>query len=313
VRGRTFTRGGLQALDRAAPLDDDHDKDGTRTSWAEQFVCDEHVLMSSSSSSPNRRLYYRQPMYVRIDLRVSGIRVPVPATLIDLSGGGGMVTARSMLKNQVAVEFDLPRDDQPNLRLAGKIRKVTYSPSDRTFKYAIEFESMPEEDRDALLRFIIEEQRRTINVARRVDEYLTKPKQSMRLQEQRAHRRIEVNIPVSLTVVESGAPLEATAIDVSTGGARIITDSVLRQEWVVTMRFTLPNEILRALQQMRGTKAPSTAPFQEIRVNARALAGVKQSRGRYIQSLVWVDPDPAVTEEISRFVQAAQLIALGKS
>jgi PilZ domain len=264
------------------------------------------------SSPSNRRLFYRQPMYVRINLRVAGVRVPVPATLVDLSGGGGMITARTMLKPQLAVEFDLPREGQPFLRLAGKIRKVTYSPSDRTFKYAIEFDALREDDRENLLRFIIEEQRRTINVSRRADEYLTKPKVVMRLQEQRAHRRIEVNIPVTLTIVDSGVVCEATATDVSTGGSRIIIDNVLRQEWVVTMRFTLPNEILRALQQMRGSRAHSAPPFEEIRVNARALPGVKQLRGRFIQSLVWVDPDPKATEEISRFVQAAQLMALGK-
>jgi hypothetical protein len=280
----------------------------TRALSVERFRYDEQVMSVPS----NRRLFYRQPMYVRINLRVAGVRVPIPATLIDLSGGGGMVTARTMLKTQVAVEFDLPRDGQPLLRLAGKIRKVTYSPSDRTFRYAIEFEALREDDREMLLRYIIEEQRRTISVARRADEYLSKPKVSMRLQEQRAHRRIEVNIPVTLTIVDSGVTCEATAVDVSTGGSRIIIDNVLRQEWVVAMCFTLPNEILRALQQMRGSRASSAPAFEEIRVNARALPGVKQSRGRYIQSLVWVDPDPKATEEISRFVQAAQLMALGK-
>jgi hypothetical protein len=70
-------------------------------------------------------VFFRQPMYLRINLRVSGVRAPVPATLIDLSGGGGMITARTMLRPQVAVEFDLPREGQPHLRLPGKVRKVS--------------------------------------------------------------------------------------------------------------------------------------------------------------------------------------------
>jgi hypothetical protein len=259
----------------------------------------------------NRRHFYRQPMYLRINLRVSGIRAPVPATLVDLSGGGGMVAARTMLKTQQAVEFDLAREGQPHLRLPGKIRKVSYSPSERTFQYAVEFDSLDDDTREALLRFIIEEQRRTISISRRGDG-ASKPKLSTRLQEQRAHRRVDVNIPVRISLGEVPGSTEAIAIDVSTGGARVLIDHVLRQEWTVTLKFTLPNEVLRAQQQLQGSSGRTAAPFQELRVNARALPGVKQSRGKYIQSLIWVHPDPKITEEINRFVQAAQLATLRK-
>jgi c-di-GMP-binding flagellar brake protein YcgR len=253
----------------------------------------------------NRRLFYRQAMYLRINLRVSGVRVPVPATLIDLSGGGGMLQSRTMLKPHAPVEFDLPRDGNPHLRISGKIRKVTYSARDRTFRYAIEFDTLSDEVREDLLRFIIEEQRRTISLTRRGEE---RPHISTRIQEQRAHRRIELNMAVRYNVGEGGG-FAAIAVDVSTGGMRIITEQVLRQEWVVTIRFTLPSEVLRLVQHVKGAKR-SIAPFQELRMQARALPGIKQSRGRYIQSLSWVNPDPAATEEIDRFVQAAQLAAL---
>ena len=256
----------------------------------------------------NRRLFYRQAMYLRINLRVSGMRVPVPATLIDLSGGGGMVQSRTMLKPHVPVEFDLPRDGHPHLRIAGKIRKVTYSASDRTFRYAVEFDTLADEIREDLLRFIIDEQRRTISLTRRGED---KPHISTRIHEQRAHRRIELNMAIRYTVTDGGS-FEAIAIDVSTGGMRIITEQVLRQEWVVSVRFTLPSEVLRAVQHVKGARR-SIAPFQELRMQARALPGIKQSRGRYVQSLAWVHPDPASTEEIDRFVQAAQLATLRKA
>jgi c-di-GMP-binding flagellar brake protein YcgR len=258
----------------------------------------------------NRRVFFRQPMYLRINLRVSGVRAPVPATLVDLSGGGGMVTARTMLRAQVAVEFDLPREGQPHLRLPGKIRKVSYSPGDRSFKYAVEFGTLDHETREALHRFIIDEQRRTISVARRGDHGAVKPKLS-RLQEQRAHRRIDVNIPVRISLVDVPGSMEAIAIDVSTGGCRILIEHVLRQEWEVVLRFTFPNDVLRAQQPGRAD-GRAASPFQELKVNARALPGIKQLRGKYIQSLVWEHPDPKITEEINRFVQAAQLAALRK-
>jgi c-di-GMP-binding flagellar brake protein YcgR len=249
-------------------------------------------------------------MYLRINLRVAGVRASVPGTLVDLSGGGGMVQSRTMLRPHLAVEFDLPREAHPHLRLAGKIRKVTYSATDRTFRYAIEFEALGDETREALLRFIVDEQRRTISLTRRGED--SKPRISTRIQEQRAHRRIELNMPVRYSVVDAAIALEATAIDVSTGGMRIITEQVLRQEWIVTIRFTLPSDVLRAVHHLKGAQR-STAPFQELRMEARALPGIKQSRGKYIQSLTWVNPDPQSTNEIDRFVQAAQLAALRRA
>jgi len=252
-------------------------------------------------------------MLTRISLRVSGVRAPVAAMLVDLSGGGGMVTARTMLKHHSAVEFDLPRDGMPHLRLAGRIRKVNFIPGERTFKYAIEFEGQDEDEREALLRFIIEEQRRTISVAKRGDDETQKTKPSTRLQEQRAHRRIDVNIPVRISIRDVPGVMEAIAIDVSTGGARILIDHVLRQEWLVTLRFTLPNDVLKLMHEKHARGGRANNPFEEIKIDARALPGVKSQRGKYIQSLVWVHPDPALTAEINRFVQASQLAALRRA
>ncbi len=51
-----------------------------------------------------------------------------------------------MLDPHIAVEFDLPR---AGMAPAG----------DRTFRYAVEFDALPETTRDELARFIHEEQR----------------------------------------------------------------------------------------------------------------------------------------------------------
>jgi c-di-GMP-binding flagellar brake protein YcgR len=266
------------------------------------------INMGAGASPSNRRLFYRQAMYLRINLRVSGLRVPVPATLIDLSGGGGMVQSRTMLRPHTPAEFDLPREGQPHLRLGGKIRKVTYSANDRTFRYALEFDALSDETREALLRFIIEEQRRTISLSKRGTD-IAKPVLSTRIQEQRAHRRIELNMPVRYDIVDRTGVYAATAVDISTGGIRLIGEQVLRQEWTISIRFTLPSDVLRVVTHVKGAQR-STAPFQELRLQARVLPGVKQSRGKYVQSLVWLHPDPRATDEIDRFVQAAQYASL---
>ncbi len=231
-------------------------------------------------------------MLVRVDLRAAGIRVPVPATLVDLSGGGCALHARTMLRPQTPVEFYLPRVDGPPLRLAGKLVKVNYVPADRTFRYAMAFEAMNEETADALVRFISHEQRRTISAARGV-EVETAPRPSTRIQEMRADRRIEVNLPVRYSIPDAHGSFSGTAVDLSTGGARIITEQILRQEWNVVVRFKLPH----------GTA-------NEIRLHARPLPGVTSTRGRFVQSVAWNNPDPRVTDEIDRFVQNARLAGM---
>jgi hypothetical protein len=287
---RTFS-GTKGPLDSVALLGHDAYNDDPRDLPAALFGYGKDPLVA-----PNRRSAFRQAMTLRIHLRVSGMRGPVAATLIDLSSGGGMVAAKTALKAHTPVEFDLPREGQPHLRLPGKIRKVTFLPGDRTFRYAVEFENLDEATREALHRFITLEQRRELSVARRGFELRTP---SPSTDDQRAHRRIEVEIPVKISAADVPGVMEATLIDVSTGGVRVLIQHVLRQEWAVTLRFTLPSDVLR-----------SGSPFEEIKVSARALPGIKQFRGKYIQSLVWTNPDPAITAEIHRFVQAAHLVAL---
>ncbi len=250
-----------------------------------------------SLPSQNRRLFYRQPLFVRVDLRVAGLRVPIPATVTDISGGGCALQARTMLKPRTGVEFYLPRSDAAALRLAGKLVKVNYVPADRTFRYAMAFEAMADDVHDALIRFISHEQRRSISAARGRDPEATVVSAQPRLQEMRADRRIEVNIPVRYSVPDASGIFVGTAIDLSTGGARIITERILRQEWNVTVRFDLPNG---------GSNG-------EVRLHARPLPGVKSTRGRYLQSLAWRDPDPRVTEAIERYVQSMRLAAMGRA
>jgi c-di-GMP-binding flagellar brake protein YcgR len=190
-----------------------------------------------------------------------------------------MISARRLLRAPLNVEFDLPRDKAPHLRLPGKILKGTYLPSDRSFKYAVEFDTLDEDTREALLRFISREQQRAI---RSGDGY--PPPAAEESNEQRAHRRVDVDQVIRIAITGIAAPVEAVLLDVSTGGARVSVEHVLRQEWELTLRFSLGNG-------------------SEVKMHARALPGVKEQRRRYVQSLIWVDPDPEVTREVDRFIR----------
>ena len=246
-------------------------------------------------------------MYTRIDLRAEGVRIPVPGTLVDISAGGCQVHARTMLKAHLAVEFNLPRQGGPPLRLHGHLCKVNYHAADRTFRYGIDFERMSEHDKEELARFIHDEQRRALALKNNGGVEEPKPAKVQRIQELRAAKRVEVNIPVKYTVQNSAQNFEGVVIDVSTGGMRILSDQVLRQEWNVQLRLVFPSDALRAARAARGERSHTLLPFREIKVEARPLPGVKQTRGRYMQSLMWVNPDPLATHEISRFVDAIQI------
>ncbi len=271
-------------------------------------------MLAGQSPSSNRRLFYRQPMYLRIDLRVAGIRVAVPSTLVDISGGGCQIHSRTMLRPRKRVEFDLPRAEQTDLHLSGTIRKVVYTPVDRMFRYTIEFDGIEERERDLLLRFVIDEQRRGLRTARAAASDIppanARHMPMTRIQELRSSHRVELNCPVNYTVGDSPTVFTATAIDISAGGLRLIAEQVLRQEWSVTIWFTLSNDALRALHQLRGSDARAMRPFSELKLVARPLGGVKQSRGRFVQSLVFVNPEKSSTDEIMRFVQATRLTTM---
>jgi hypothetical protein len=232
-------------------------------------------------------------MYVRIDLRVAGQGSAIPATLLDLSEGECRIEARTMLRPHVAVEFDLPRPEEPVLSLAGIIRKGVYLPRDRTFHYAVVFDALDAAQRAELTRFVTEEQRRAVSAKRAAPMAELRRPAGPRLQKRRVHPRVELNAPVRYTIGEVSAAGNATAVDLGCGGIRLISGQVLRQEWNVRITMTLPEH------------EPGV-----IRVLCRPLGGVQHSRGRFVQSLAFVDPDPDVTRRIARFIDTARITRL---
>jgi hypothetical protein len=252
-------------------------------------------MLGAAVPSPgsHRRQPYRQSTYVRIDLRVAGRGAAIPATLVDLSSGDCCIEARTMLRPHAAVEFELPRHNRSVLRLAGILRKGLYLPRDRTFRYSVEFVGLRDAERDEITQYLAEEQQRMLAAKRRAEMVELQRPTGPRLQKRRAHPRVEVNEPVCYTIGEVSAAGNATAVDLGCGGIRLITGQVLRQEWNVRITMKLPE------------REPG-----EIRVTCRPLAGARHSRGRFVQSLTFVDPDPDVTSRIERFVESARITRL---
>jgi hypothetical protein len=254
----------------------------------------------------NRRAYFRQPMYASIEIRIPGQRAAVPATLVDVSGGGCRLTTRVMLKPRATVTFDLPVEGARPIKLSGRVTKVRYTPADRTFHYGVQFQIEREEQRDRLLHFIGDEQRRALEAARlrramRGEEQPT--------QERRSTTRVRMNFALQYSI--SGVPgaFAATALDIGVGGARLALDQVLRTEWAIELRLTLPNDVLRMAAQVAGSNSRAMRPFHELRIAAQPQTGVLRTQEHFIQRLTFVHAPRLTTSELTRFVAAAQAIS----
>lgn len=262
-------------------------------------------LFGSQTGSPdgeaqNKRASYRQPMYTPIHLRVTELRETLPATLVNISGGGCRIAAAVLVQTRFPVRFNLPRPGLTDLVLTGTIRRIRHAKHDRTYHYGVAFQIADESERDELLRFVGEEQLRALKGTRASAGPPPRPK---RLLEQRSCARTVASFPVRYTVPEQpGVTHEALALDLSTGGMRIVTDRILRREWNINVNISLPSEGLR-----------TAAPFMPLSLLASPLPGIRNSRGRYVHSLSFQNPSAAAIDEILRFIRANELSRTSRS
>jgi len=255
------------------------------------------------AGSGNRRTYYRQPIYSTINLRIPGVRAPIVATLVDLSGGGCLINTRTMLQERYPVQFDLVNAAEAKLTLTGRIRKARYTRTDHTFHYGVEFSFLDETEREELLRFISHEQRRTLTG--RVESTIRSASYPRDL---RNHHRVDTSFPVQCNVSGLSHPFVVDAVDVSAGGMRVLTGRILRQEWAIELRFTLPNDVLRKVRQFAGGNIAKGHPFNEMSVTGQALPGLTPANAQFIQRLTFHRPNPHTISELQRFVNAVRLL-----
>ncbi len=241
--------------------------------------------------SLDNRAYYRQAMHAPIHVRVADVRETLPATLVDISGGGCRIDAAVLIQTRLPVRFNLPRPGLTDLVLTGTIKKIRHTTHGRTYHYGIAFELADEVEREELLHFINEEQLRALKGTRA---FASPPPPPKRLLEQRSCMRTVASFPVRYTVPEQpGVTYEALALDLSTGGMRIVTDRILRREWSINVKISLPNDGLR-----------TAVPFVPLSLLASPLPGIRNSRGRYVHSLSFRNPSAAAIDEILRFIRA---------
>lgn len=264
----------------------------------------------------NARENYRQTVDLPVHVDVRGVRLPVNATIVDISVTGCRLRSWIALERGANVSFDWPRETV-HLRLAGTITARRPSPEGEAFEYGVTFTGLLADEVAALTKEILEAQRReAFNRAQRAAALNVKPSETNR----RGAYRAAVEFALELTFLERpGAPLEATASDISAGGLRLACDRELNVNDEVMLRFRLPDDVLRVFPAQvqeevvmtpfgpRTRSRNQRRPFEEMRIRSRVAGRFGDEDEKPAFGIAFVEVDAYTREEIARFIHAVQL------
>lgn len=132
--------------------------------------------------------------------------------------------------------------------------------------------------------------------------------------------RMPVEFPVFYTLVGRRGRRRAVANDLSAGGLRLISDEDLIKNSMMSLEFSVPDDFLATMtidkevyeETPFGKRAKSAKvhppPFEPFRLDAKSLVTFFDLRARkFAYGMTFVDADPAVTEELQRFIHLWQL------
>jgi len=139
-------------------------------------------------------------------------------------------------------------------------------------------------------------------------------------EQQRKSFRASVEFPVLYTVGGRDGVRTAVANDLSAGGLRLLDDEDLPSDSVITLRFTLPNELVRGVQiekeivetTARGkTKRKIMVPpepFREMTLHGKVvIAFLNVRRRKFAHGVQFLDIDERSREEVQRFIHVWQI------
>ena len=267
----------------------------------------------------NERAGYRQPVDLDVQVSVTGIRMPINGKIVNLSVSGCRLRSWIAIERGAAIAFDWPREGV-NLRLTGTIVARQPSTEGAAFEYGVSFENLLPAEADLLAKEIHEAQRReALNRSMQAKAMHVKPADVNR----RGAYRARAEFPVELTFEDrTASSVKVTATDISSGGLRVVCEKPLTPKDEVTVRFRLPDDVLKifppGVQEeivntpfgpRRRTKN-NRRPFEEMRIRSRVAAQLKDWHERPAFGIAFVELDAYTREEISRFIHAVQLTIL---
>jgi len=115
-------------------------------------------------------------------------------------------------------------------------------------------------------------------------------------------------------------PRTALANDLSAGGLRLVGDEDLPNDTLLSVRFTLPNELVRGVQLEREIVETTARgkvkrkimvppePFREMIVHGKiVIAFYSPRRRKFAHGVQFIDIDERTREEIQRFIHVWQI------
>ncbi len=262
----------------------------------------------------NQRQSFRLALETPIVLRLFSIQKPVHGLLVDISASGCRFRSLTLLERGQVIAFDWKRSGHSTIELRGKIISRRKQAS---LEYGVEFERLLSSEVEALQCELMELQRRA--AAARSEAAGDNPHPTK--QRRRTFRTV---VTVNVTYKRDQLPgnHRGRASDLSIGGLRLTCDEILLSDELLTLTFTLPNEILGSFPDYvdeidispfgpRIVKKPHPLrPFEEIRLRAKVVQRFADVRGRVVVGLQFVQINGFDREQIARYIHAAQLYKL---
>ncbi|MDQ2919099.1 MAG: PilZ domain-containing protein [Verrucomicrobiota bacterium] len=272
---------------------------------------DDIVVNERSPAPSNRRDSYRQKLDVAIEMKVLGLHgEPLRGgTLMDFSSTGCRVRSQHTYEIGTRVTFDLPSSSKP-MKLIGTIMSREKSVSSFIFDYGLVFTGMSDAQKEALVRELMNFQRRdAVAVAFKKHTETAKETTQMRLT-----YREEVTFPVRYSHGPN-AFAEGTASDISMDGIRLWVDRAMQNGARLHLTFTPPDYVLYPdyeSDDLPRAQGKSHNSFREMTAKAIVVARLPSSTRKLPHGVKFVDLHPADREELARFIHTLQLYKLAR-
>lgn len=273
----------------------------------------------------NKRQTFRQSVEVPVEMNVTGYPVTVHGTLMDLSAEGCRIRSLIALEKDARIKFEIKSAGR-SLECRGRIAARKKLVGQAFYEYGIAFDRISTADSDRLISAIMEFQRRA--AAERTDERATSAEAKTAGGQKRGAYRAMVAFPVKYRRDGRPGSTMATANDLSAGGLKLICNEPFPTDVLLTLEFTLPQEVLAVYSAPSNVPEPSPfgargelrpkpkdprRPFEPMTIRGKVAARLKDSSGQVVLGVQFLDADAFTREEIQRYTHAVQLNKIRKA
>lgn len=232
-----------------------------------------HASLQSRRES-DRRKYPRTAVNGALDVRASGIEIPITANLTDISPGGCALDCRIGLGVTHALRMFFPLPGAKPMMIDGNIVRAITTTADKMNHYGV--------------RFRVESAALRDNLAMYIAQYCKAAPKVLAPGDRRNVGTGMMDMRFGVTIsAHDVRPFNVQAIALGTGGIRVASDRILRQEWSMRMELLLPGAIVAG---------------PPLAIIGHAQPGAKSVRGSYVQDVTFVQPSLHAITEIEQCI-----------